>query len=152
MVTSPRTDSFDYRTELLSPPPPGEVVPEVEGIPSWRINMDNVQLPEKRVETHRFGLTHVFRTSKFFFSPYKCNYIFIYFFFLKKKKNQMSLCLSLLVRLERQRQIAEYYNRQEKLLESFNEVDSFSELGILPDALTKVGFYLLFIRYKIINR
>ncbi|KAF2302902.1 hypothetical protein GH714_010792 [Hevea brasiliensis] len=37
----------------------------------------------------------------------------------------------------RRRQIAEYYNRQEKLLESFNEVESFTELGILPQALTE---------------
>ncbi|KAJ9168618.1 hypothetical protein P3X46_020118 [Hevea brasiliensis] len=100
-MISPGTDSFDYRTELPSPPPPGEEVPVVASVPSWRLNMDKFQLPERRLETHHFGFTYIFKTVK------------------------------------RRRQIAEYYNRQEKLLESFNEFESSTELGILPQALTE---------------
>uniref|UniRef100_A0A803NRY1 Cation efflux protein cytoplasmic domain-containing protein n=3 Tax=Cannabis sativa TaxID=3483 RepID=A0A803NRY1_CANSA len=39
--------------------------------------------------------------------------------------------------LRRQRKIAEYYKRQVKLLEGFDEVDSFTELGTLPGTLTE---------------
>ncbi|CAK7326053.1 unnamed protein product [Dovyalis caffra] len=99
MVTSPRIDSMDYRTELLSPPPPGEDAP-VTSVPSWRLNMDKFHLPERRTDSN-FGIGSFFKT------------------------------------LRRQRQIAEYYKKQEELLEGFNEVDSFTELGILPKGLTE---------------
>ncbi|KDP27701.1 hypothetical protein JCGZ_19824 [Jatropha curcas] len=98
MVTSPRIDSFDHRIELLSPPPLGQEA-AVTSVPSWRLNLDQVQLPERRVES-QFGIQS----------------------FLKK--------------LKREKQIAEYYRRQEKLLKEFNEVDSFTELGMVPGALT----------------
>lgn len=39
----------------------------------------------------------------------------------------------------RHRKIAEYYKKQDKLMKGYNEVDSFSELGILPGALTEVS-------------
>lgn len=32
----------------------------------------------------------------------------------------------------------EYYKRQEELLKGYNEVDTFTELGILPGSLTEV--------------
>ena len=38
----------------------------------------------------------------------------------------------------KQKQVAEYYKKQEKLLEGFNEVDAFTELGVLPGSLTEV--------------
>ncbi|EEF46561.1 cation efflux protein/ zinc transporter, putative [Ricinus communis] len=99
MVTSPRTNSLDYRTELLSPPPPGEE-PPVTSVPSWRLTMDNIHLPERREESH-FSIAYFLKT------------------------------------LKRQREIAEYYRRQEKLLKEFSEVDSFTELGTLPGALSE---------------
>ncbi|KAF9674475.1 hypothetical protein SADUNF_Sadunf10G0131000 [Salix dunnii] len=99
MVTSPRIDSFDYRIELLSPPPPGEEAP-VTSVPSWRLNMDRFQLPERRVDSD-VGLGSCFKT------------------------------------LRRQRKVSEYYRKQEKLLEGFNEMDSFTELGTLPEGLTE---------------
>ncbi|KAL2473587.1 Metal tolerance protein 9 [Forsythia ovata] len=37
----------------------------------------------------------------------------------------------------RQRKIAKYYKKQEKLLQDFNEVDAFNELGCLPGSLTE---------------
>ncbi|XP_006493770.1 metal tolerance protein 10-like isoform X2 [Citrus sinensis] len=39
--------------------------------------------------------------------------------------------------LRRHRKIAGYYKRQEKLLKGYNEVDTFTELGILPGSLTQ---------------
>ena len=38
----------------------------------------------------------------------------------------------------RHKKISEYYRWQEKLLEGFNEVESFVELGISPGSLTEV--------------
>ncbi|KAJ6357379.1 hypothetical protein OIU78_005269 [Salix suchowensis] len=99
MVTSPRIDSFDYRIELLSPPPPGEDAPATS-VPSWRLNMDRFQLPERRVDSD-IGLGSCLKT------------------------------------LRRRRKVAEYYRKQEELLEGFNEVDSFTELGTLPEGLTE---------------
>ena len=40
--------------------------------------------------------------------------------------------------LGRQRKLAEYYKKQDKLLKGFNEVDSFTELGVLPGTLSEV--------------
>ncbi|EEF43547.1 metal tolerance protein 9 [Ricinus communis] len=101
MAKSPRTDSFDYRTELLSPALPGEKYGVVTSEqPSWQLNMDKFQLPEKPILSH-FG--------------FRC--------FLKA--------------LWRQKKIAEYYRRQERLLKGFSEADSFTELGIVPGKLTE---------------
>ncbi|KAJ4705772.1 Metal tolerance protein [Melia azedarach] len=94
-----RTDSSDYRTELLSPAPPGENVP-VAIEPSWRLNVDRFHLPERRMDSH-FGFGYFIRN------------------------------------LRMQRKIAAYYKRQEKLLKGYNEVDTFTELGILPGTLTE---------------
>ncbi|XP_065853496.1 metal tolerance protein 10-like [Euphorbia lathyris] len=98
-MSSPRTDSFDYRTELLSPPPPGEE-PKVAGVPSWRLNIDQFQVPD--IAKH---------------SSYSLR--------------------SALSNIKKQKRIAEYYARQESLLKEFNEVDTFTELGILPGVLTE---------------
>ncbi|XP_057737369.1 metal tolerance protein 9-like [Arachis stenosperma] len=45
--------------------------------------------------------------------------------------------LSLLLALRRQKKLAEYYKRQERLLKGYQEVDSFTDLGILPSQMTK---------------
>lgn len=76
-----RIDSFDYRTELLSPAPPGEnVTLTVE--PSWRLNMDRFHLPERRMDSHlsigyyiktlsKFSLTYTYTLSSFsYFAGY----------------------------------------------------------------------------------
>ena len=44
--------------------------------------------------------------------------------------------------LERQRNVAKYYERQESLLKGFNEVDSYNELGVVPGTLTEVSLFL----------
>ncbi|XVF77823.1 hypothetical protein PTKIN_Ptkin14bG0078000 [Pterospermum kingtungense] len=103
MESNLRTDSSDYRTELLSPAPAGENhVITMASEQSWRLNMDKFHLPaDRRMDSSCFNFGY----------------------FLKA--------------LRRQRKIAEYYKRQEKLLEGFNEVDIFSELGTLPGSLTE---------------
>ena len=60
MVNNLRTDSSDYRTELLSPTPDGKNV-VVPAEPSWRLNMDRFHLPERRVDSD-FGFGHFIRT------------------------------------------------------------------------------------------
>eukprot|EP00262_Sarcandra_glabra_P019930 TRINITY_DN7751_c2_g1_i1.p1 TRINITY_DN7751_c2_g1~~TRINITY_DN7751_c2_g1_i1.p1 ORF type:complete len:400 (+),score=41.08 TRINITY_DN7751_c2_g1_i1:101-1300(+) len=49
MVVEGRTDSLDYRTELLSPTPEGETIESLRG-PSWRLNLDDFKLPERSKE------------------------------------------------------------------------------------------------------
>ncbi|KAL5568363.1 hypothetical protein UlMin_024938 [Ulmus minor] len=39
--------------------------------------------------------------------------------------------------LRRHRKLAEYYKKQDRVLKGFDEVDSFSELGVLPGTLTQ---------------
>ncbi|GMY33159.1 metal tolerance protein 10-like [Fagus crenata] len=51
METDPRIDSFDYRTELLSPA--GQVVTATRE-PSWQLNMDGFRLPERHMNSE-FG-------------------------------------------------------------------------------------------------
>ncbi|XP_050233892.1 metal tolerance protein 10-like [Mercurialis annua] len=65
MVTSPRIDSFDYRTELLSPQPRGEEAP-VTSVPSWRLTMDNIELPQRRDhhQDSRFSIFYVLKTFR----------------------------------------------------------------------------------------
>lgn len=48
------------------------------------------------------------------------------------------------------RRITAYYKRQEKLLENYNEMDSFIELGRLPGSLTEVC-KLTLSKFKILN-
>ncbi|KAJ7982076.1 Metal tolerance protein [Quillaja saponaria] len=100
MVTDLRTDSSDYRTELLSPAAAGENITTAAREPSWRINMDEFHLPQKHMDaSFDFGF--------------------------------------LFMSLWRQKKIAEYYKRQEKLLKGYNEVDSYNELGKVPGGLTE---------------
>jgi hypothetical protein len=47
MVTELRTDSLDYRTELLSPDLTVETV-TLPSEPAWRLNMDGFNLPAER--------------------------------------------------------------------------------------------------------
>uniref|UniRef100_A0A2N9GCI4 Uncharacterized protein n=1 Tax=Fagus sylvatica TaxID=28930 RepID=A0A2N9GCI4_FAGSY len=49
METDLRTDSSDYRTELLSPAAAGQVVTAARE-PSWELNMDEFRLPERHDE------------------------------------------------------------------------------------------------------
>ncbi|KAK9133877.1 hypothetical protein Scep_013405 [Stephania cephalantha] len=97
---SPRIDSLDYRTELLSPTPDGEtiVAPQVE--PSWRLNFDAVRMPERRKDPY-FSFTDILTT------------------------------------IRKQGQISDYYKKQEKLLQGFNEMETFIELGSLPGTQTE---------------
>jgi len=39
---------------------------------------------------------------------------------------------------ERQRKLAEYYKRQERLLKGYQEVDSYTDLGMLPGNQSEV--------------
>lgn len=98
--SSPRADSLDYRTDLLSPAVAGESVNMMTMEPSWQLSIDKFRLPERRMDSHSgFG------------------------YFLKRPR--------------RHKKISEYYRWQEKLLEGFNEVESFVELGISPGSLTE---------------
>ncbi|CAB4307357.1 unnamed protein product [Prunus armeniaca] len=99
MVTDLRTDSSDYRTELLSPDVTGEAV-TMPTEAAWRLNMDGFKLPDRNKDSY-FGFGS----------------------FVKS--------------LRRQRKIAEYYKRQNKLLKGFNELDLFSETGFWPGSLTE---------------
>jgi hypothetical protein len=79
METDLRTDSADYRTELLSPAatPPGQHVPQT---PAWQLNMDGIQLPEKHTYSGSgFGhflqtLSNLFSLSHSFISCAQLNY------------------------------------------------------------------------------
>ncbi|KAI5332558.1 PREDICTED: metal tolerance [Prunus dulcis] len=99
MVTDLRTDSLDYRTELLSPDVTGEAV-TMPTEAAWRLNMDGFKLPDRNKDSY-FGFG------------------------------------SFVESLRRQRKIAEYYKRQNKLLKGFNELDLFSETGFWPGSLTE---------------
>ncbi|KAL6283135.1 hypothetical protein ACE6H2_014064 [Prunus campanulata] len=101
MATDLRTDSSDYRTELLSPDVTGEAV-TMPAEAAWRLNMDGFKLPDRNKDSY-FGFGS----------------------FVKS--------------LRRQRNIAEYYKRQNKLLKGFNELDLFSETGFWPGSLTEDG-------------
>ena len=46
-MTELRTDSLDYRTELLSPDLTAETV-TLPSEPAWRLNMDGFKLPAER--------------------------------------------------------------------------------------------------------
>ncbi|XP_074350451.1 metal tolerance protein 10-like [Apium graveolens] len=98
MATDLRTDSADYRTELLSPAAAAGAENSVvlQRGPSWRLNFDDHPLPESRNDS---SLGFGYLWSK--------------------------------------RKITAYYRRQEKLLENYNEMDSFIELGRLPGSLTE---------------
>ncbi|XP_058783524.1 metal tolerance protein 10-like [Vicia villosa] len=98
-VTEVRTDSTDYRTELLSPNIASENV-SMARQPSWRISMDDHRMPERQMESH-FGFGLFLRT------------------------------------MNRQRKLAKYYERQQVLLQGFQEVDSYLDLGTIPGNLTE---------------
>ncbi|MCL7028185.1 hypothetical protein MKW94_026159 [Papaver nudicaule] len=96
MAQGERTDSLDYRIELLSPTNDveGNLAAETEN--SWRLNFDDIRLPEKRTNASPFGLCDFVRTTN----------------------------------------VADYYNRQEKLLQGFNEMEAVND-GCLPGTLTE---------------
>ena len=43
--------------------------------------------------------------------------------------------------LGKQRKVAEYYNKQERLLEGFNEMETMTETGGFPGSLTEVVIF-----------
>ncbi|KAK9082198.1 hypothetical protein Syun_031647 [Stephania yunnanensis] len=97
---SPRIDSLDYRTELLSPTPDGETIVAPHAEPSWRLNFDAVRMPERRKDPY-FSFTDILTT------------------------------------IRKQGQISDYYKKQEKILQGFNEMETFIELGSLPGTQTE---------------
>ncbi|XP_034679209.1 metal tolerance protein 10-like [Vitis riparia] len=99
MQTELQSESFDYRTELLSPALPGENGSAMR-VPSWRINFEEFQVAEKQKDSN-FGVAKLVKT------------------------------------IRKQKKLADYYKKQGKLLEGFNEVDAFTELGVLPGSLTE---------------
>uniref|UniRef100_A0A2N9HAN6 Uncharacterized protein n=1 Tax=Fagus sylvatica TaxID=28930 RepID=A0A2N9HAN6_FAGSY len=62
METDPRIDSFDYRTELLSPAATAQVVTATRE-PSWQLNMDGFRLPERHMNSE-FGCRYFFKTIR----------------------------------------------------------------------------------------
>ncbi|XP_052880694.1 metal tolerance protein 9 isoform X2 [Gossypium arboreum] len=59
-----RTDSSDYRAELLSPAPNGENHVTMASEQSWRLNMDKFHLPERRKESSYFSLGYFIKALK----------------------------------------------------------------------------------------
>ncbi|KAI3948484.1 hypothetical protein MKW98_019234 [Papaver atlanticum] len=100
MIQGERSDSLDYRIELLSPVNDGVGNLATETENSWRLNFDDIRLPERRTNTSPFGLCDLLRT------------------------------------IRKQSDIADYYKRQEKLLQGFNEMEAVND-GCLPGALTE---------------
>ncbi|KAA8523418.1 hypothetical protein F0562_009841 [Nyssa sinensis] len=62
MAANLRTDSSDYRTELLSPAPAGENIIGIRG-PSWRLNFDDHCLPERHKEP-QIGIGNLVQTLR----------------------------------------------------------------------------------------
>lgn len=71
-----RTDSLDYRTELLSPEAVAGSVRELPSEPSWRLSMDGFKLPERHMNS-QFGLgTLILSLSKHLIKLFStCAYI-----------------------------------------------------------------------------
>ncbi|KAG8472566.1 hypothetical protein CXB51_034498 [Gossypium anomalum] len=59
-----RTDSSDYRAELLSPAPNGENHVTMASEQSWRLNMDKFHLPERRKESSYFSLGYFIKALR----------------------------------------------------------------------------------------
>ncbi|XP_047330835.1 metal tolerance protein 10-like [Impatiens glandulifera] len=89
------------RRELLSPEAMVDQCISFTGerYPSWRLNITEFKLPERRSSDHS--------------SPFGFNR----FFFCQRKQGK----------------IAEYYKKQERLLEGFNEMEAIHEIGYLPE-------------------
>lgn len=70
MESEVRTDSFDYRTELLSPAIAAENISMAKQ-PSWRISMDEHRLPERHMDSHfGFGVFLTTLSTILFCTPY----------------------------------------------------------------------------------
>ncbi|RWR85681.1 metal tolerance protein 10 isoform X1 [Cinnamomum micranthum f. kanehirae] len=95
-----RTESADYRVELLSPGPGGADTIIRPNDPSWRLNFNDFQLPDRPKDPPPF-IHHCIRP------------------------------------LYKQGKIAQYYRRQEELLQGFTEMETFTELGCAPGSLTE---------------
>ncbi|XP_010537809.1 PREDICTED: metal tolerance protein 9-like [Tarenaya hassleriana] len=110
MGSNERTDSSDYRTELLSPAALGTSTADGRSpvhvaavLPSWKLHIDGLHLPDPPSSDSTFT----------------------------------SLCFS--NQFGRRRKIARYYKKQEKLVEGFRGVDSFTELGVFPPNLNNLS-------------
>ncbi|MED6188325.1 Metal tolerance protein 9 [Stylosanthes scabra] len=55
----------------------------------------------------------------------------------ENNNNRAHRTLTFLRRPKKQRKVAEYYKKQEKLLEGFNEMDTMAETGFFPGSLTE---------------
>lgn len=129
MALDVRTDSSDYRVELLSPAPPGAGDTAIlTRAPSWRLNFNQHTLPQRRPDIH-FGFGMIFQSLSEFLSN---SLISAFYSLLLKYSSSPSSS-------GRQRKIIQYYKRQEELLKGFNEVDEFLELGYLPGSLSEVS-------------
>ncbi|XP_058072128.1 metal tolerance protein 10-like [Magnolia sinica] len=89
------TDLSDHRAALPSGNPDGQTMFTSDD-PSWRLNFNGFQLPERPKDP-----AFILRT------------------------------------LRRKGKVARYYKKQEKLLEGFNEMETFTELGCLAGAPTE---------------
>ncbi|KAK3025087.1 hypothetical protein RJ639_044327 [Escallonia herrerae] len=94
-------DSF--RAELLSPPPPDAADSVADQPPSWRLNINEFRLPERRRSSD-----HSSRFRRLLRPPTR-----------------------------KQGKVAEYYKKQQSLLEGFNEMETITETGCVPGSLTE---------------
>lgn len=59
--------------------------------------------------------------------------------------NIILCCLCFHILSGKQRNVSEYYENQERLLEGFNEMEAIHQHGVLPKALTEVAkFHIVF--------
>lgn len=103
-------DDCNRREPLLSPSPPVDIAglsPEKSF--SWRLDLNDFHLPERSSPRHN---DDHHRCSSFGFRR-------------------------LLRSPRKQYKVAEYYKKQERLLEGFNEMDTMTELGCAPGSLTE---------------
>ncbi|KAE8706372.1 Cation efflux family protein [Hibiscus syriacus] len=129
-----RTDSSDYRAELLSPTPVGEnhVIIRVSNRGRSRVfGYFGFTVIAGRYCGHRGHYCGHRGEQSWRLNMDKFN--------LPERRTESS-CFSLgyyIKAFRRQRRLSKYYKRQEVLLKGFNEMDTFNELGVLPGSLSE---------------
>lgn len=84
-----RTDSSDYRTELLSPPPLGQKTPSPCDQPSWRLNIDGFEVPARHMNSN-FGFVYFVKSlSKLFIHELTMVYVVFLYFDVKINLNYL---------------------------------------------------------------
>ncbi|KAK2972054.1 hypothetical protein RJ640_005074 [Escallonia rubra] len=148
-------DSF--RAELLSPPPPDAADSVADQPPPWRLNINEFRLPERRrssdhssrfrrllrlptsnlifhLFTHPHALTHArarMRCVLYCSIQYQPN-------MYAKYANMSNQNLhDIKARKGKQGKVTEYYQKQQRLLEGFNEMETITETGCVPGSLTE---------------